>query len=75
MSEPSEMSGILFANFSKKGRGPDYRGEVKLNGEIFTLSGWRKRGRRGEFIGLSLSRREVVPPPESAPTPEAGDPF
>ncbi len=55
------MTGIL----SKNDKGdnpnrPDYRGDVKINGVNYNVSGWAKQSAKGPFLSLSLS--EVTTP-------------
>lgn len=40
--EHKDMSGNLFRNHKKEGNQPDYRGEVKIRGELLQVSAWVK---------------------------------
>lgn len=52
---PKDNSGALFKN-DKKGveNRPDYRGDAMYNGELIEISGWKKQGKNGTFLSLSL---------------------
>jgi len=54
--EHKEGSGSLFRNDRKQPgeKTPDYRGEIKLNGEIIKIAGWIREGQRGEFLSLKV---------------------
>jgi hypothetical protein len=54
--EHKEGSGSLFRNDRKQPgeKTPDYRGEIKLNGEIIKIAGWIREGQRGKFLSLKV---------------------
>lgn len=54
--ESKEGSGALFRN-DKGGveSRPDYRGDCKVNGTVYEISGWLKEGREGKPKWMSLS--------------------
>lgn len=58
---PKQYTGVLSPNTGKKrDTHPDYTGLVNIEGLLYDLSGWIKKGRPGgtmagrEFISLSL---------------------
>lgn len=61
--EPKDGSGVMFPNTRKKNpNGPDWRGEVKINGTIMEVAGWTKTDKNGNnFISLSIQ------PPRARP--------
>ncbi len=54
--EQKEGQGSLFPNDRKeKDTHPDWKGEIKINGKLYWLSGWDKKGGRGGgFISISI---------------------
>ncbi len=53
--EQKEGQGSLFPNDRKeKETHPDWKGEIKINGKLYWLSGWDKKGGRGGFISVSI---------------------
>ena len=79
--QPKDMSGSLFKN--DKGENPsrpDYRGDICINGQVYSLSAWIKDGRPGtkmegrKFMSLSAQPKQdsYAPAPaaaEYAPSP------
>lgn len=53
--EMKEGQGSLFRN-AKEGneKRPDYRGQIKLNGTFYDVSGWIKDGAKGKWMSLSV---------------------
>ena len=59
--EQKEGQGVLFNNDRKeKENHPDLKGEIKINGKLYWLSGWKKSGNRGEFISVSIGEEKQV---------------
>lgn len=68
MFELKENSGNLFRN--DKGdneKRPDYRGEIKVDGVLYSLSAWIRDGAKGKFMSLSLTPKEE----QAKPAPKA----
>lgn len=76
--QPKDMSGSLFKN--DKGENPsrpDYRGDICINGQVYSLSAWIKDGRPGtkmegrKFMSLSAQPKQdsYAPAPAAAPAP------
>ena len=54
MSYNNDMSGTLSKNERKSNdRQPDFRGQITIEGKKYWLSGWNRRGNRGDFISLA----------------------
>lgn len=57
--EQRDNSGVLFKEKEKKNPNyPDYKGNVRVNGQEYWLSAWIKEGKNGKFMGLALSPKE-----------------
>lgn len=78
--QPKDLSGSLFKN--DKGDNPnrpDYRGDICINGQVYSLSAWIKDGRPGtkmegrKFMSLSAQPKQdtYAPAPAAAPAPSA----
>ena len=55
--ERKEGTGVLLTNQRKKGAGPDWKGEMKVEraydaGEIIKLAGWTKESKVGVLISM-----------------------
>ena len=37
---------------------PDYRGEFKMNGTMFKISGWIKDGPKGKWMSLAVEEKD-----------------
>ena len=72
--ETREGQGALFANDRKDRDGqPDYRGQVRVGGVLYRVSGWRRESSRGTRW-LSLAIQPDQERAEKAQEPRAGDP-
>lgn len=78
--QPKDLSGSLFKN--DKGDNPnrpDYRGDICINGQVYSLSAWIKDGRPGtkmegrKFMSLSAQPKQdtYAPAPAAASAPAA----
>ena len=57
--ELKDGQGSFFKN-DKEGndKRPDYRGEFKLDGTFYKISGWIKDGPRGKWMSLSVEPKD-----------------
>ena len=74
--QPKDMSGSLFKN--DKGENPsrpDYRGDICINGQVYSLSAWIKDGRPGtKMEGRKFMSLSAQPKQDSyAPAPAAAE--
>lgn len=74
--QPKDMSGSLFKN--DKGDNPsrpDYRGDICINGQVYSLSAWIKDGRPGtKMEGRKFMSLSAQPKQDSyAPAPAAAE--
>ena len=53
--------GVLFKNDRKdKDTHPDYRGNIKVDGQEYWLSAWIKAGKSGKFMSISIKPKEEL---------------
>ena len=75
--EHQESFGSIFTNHKKdKDNQPDWRGDFKLNGQIYEIAGWNKSIKNGPMISIKVQpKREkpTEPPTTEAPRPELDD--
>lgn len=72
---PRELSGSLFKN--DKGDNPnrpDYRGDICINGQVYSLSAWIKEGQRGKFMSIKATPKEPTQPAVVTDTPPPAAP-
>lgn len=69
--EQRELNGSMFKNDKKTlPNHPDYRGDVKVEGKLYWMSGWIKETKAGaKFLSISLTPKdEQSSPAPSRPT-------
>lgn len=60
--EPREGSGVLFPEKQKKSeKAPDFKGNLLVGGKAIRIAGWKKAGKKGPFISLSVDNRPKNP--------------
>ena len=64
--ELKDGQGSFFKN-DKEGndKRPDYRGEFKLDGALYKMSGWIKEGPRGKWMSLKVEPKDEIAKPKS----------
>jgi len=68
-----DNSGVLFKNDKKEtSNHPDYKGNVRVNGQEYWLSAWIQEGKNGKFMGLALSPKEEQGQAPAKAKPKAG---
>lgn len=52
-------TGALFKNSRKTNdSGPDYRGDLNINGQAYWLAAWIKDGNKGKYMSLAVTPKE-----------------
>lgn len=70
--ELREGQGSLFANLKRKSdKAPQYRGDIKINGQVYEIAAWVRQGKSGEFFSLQAKEKDVQ---YSAPSTNRGQP-
>jgi hypothetical protein len=70
--EHNDMTGTIFKNtFKQEGdKAPDYRGNVKVRGELLEIALWVKDGTKGKFFSAKIQeprqKAASIPPPRTA---------
>ena len=75
--QQKELSGSIFKNQRKDGASqPDYRGDAKIDGVDYWLSGWIKETRAGDkFLSLAFTAKDggFSKPDAAKPPVDFGD--
>jgi hypothetical protein len=72
--EQRDNSGVLFANDKReKESHPNYKGNIRVDGKDYWISGWIKEGKNGKFMGLAVSPKEDQPQSQSKPKAKIQD--
>lgn len=57
--ERREATGTLFPNDKRETEAqPTHRGECKIEGKVYKISGWKKEGKRGPWLSLALTLKD-----------------
>ena len=60
MDEQRDNSGMLFVNDRKtKDTHPDRSGSAMIDGREYWMSGWIKKGAKGQFLTLSFKPKQT----------------
>jgi formylmethanofuran dehydrogenase subunit D len=51
--------GSLFKADKKTDKHPDLTGTIKLNDGDYFISAWKKTGQKGEYLSLSVKKKEA----------------
>ncbi len=63
--EPQEKFGALFRKTKKtEDKQPDYRGNIKIGGDLYNLVAWVKEGKNGKFLSMKVETTEIKPKPQ-----------
>ena len=66
--------GVLFKNDRKESdKHPDYKGSINVGGKEMWLSAWIKEGKKGKFMSLSVSDKQVAEKRAPAPAEDFDD--
>jgi hypothetical protein len=72
--EQRDNSGVLFTNDKReKESHPNYKGNIRVDGKDYWISGWIKEGKNGKFMGLAVSPKEEQTQPQSKPKAKIED--
>ena len=72
--EQRDNSGVLFSNDKReKESHPNYKGNIRVDGKDYWISGWIKEGKNGKFMGLAVSPKEEQSQPQSKPKAKIED--
>lgn len=66
--EHKEGSGSLFKNNKTKDTQPDVRGQIKIGGVVYDVSGWHRDGQKEAWTSLSVQ----LPRPMGSKVPTGG---
>lgn len=70
--EQRDNNGSMFlVEEKKKDSFPDFEGSIRVNGEDFWISGWKKQGNNKKFISLSVKPKD--PAKRNSPPANAND--
>ena len=72
--ELNEGQGTMFRNDRKEegSKQPDYRGDLKLGGELLEVAGWIKEGKKGKFLSITVKPKQEQPTRAARPTHDDG---
>lgn len=77
--EQRDNSGTLFVNDRKQAdTHSDYNGTIMVDGKMYWINAWTKRGAKGEFFSLSVKPKEersASPPRSMASKGRPADPI
>ena len=59
MFEQKLNTGALFQNEKKADNHPDLTGTIKLQDGDYSIAAWKKSGKRGEFLSISVKKKEL----------------
>ena len=59
--EQKPNTGSLFKAEKKSDKHPDLTGTIKLDDGEYYVSAWKKQGQKGDFLSLSLKKKEAKP--------------
>ena len=52
-------TGALFKNTRKENdKGPDYRGDINIDGTSYWIAAWLKDGAKGKYMSLAVTPKE-----------------
>jgi len=57
--EQKPNTGVLFTAEKKSEKHPDLNGSLKLEDGEYYISAWKKTGPKGEYLSLSVKKKEA----------------
>ena len=77
--EQKDNTGALFKNERKEGKGPDYKGDITVDGTAYWIAGWLKESKNGKkYMSLAVTAKDAdrdVKQHESRKEPAEDIPF
>jgi hypothetical protein len=74
--EQKDGQGALFKNDRKQGNGPDYKGDITVDGTAYWISAWLKESKGGKkYMSLAVTPKDEKRPSKKAQDEDSQIPF